>query len=35
MTDRVSLFIMGTGVAGLAWLFWSTWHGIDPVGWFR
>lgn len=31
----MSFAIMGTGVVGLAWLFWCTWHNIDPVGWFR
>src|SRR5213592_4659143 len=32
MRDRVSLLIMGCGASGLVWLFWSTWHNIDPVG---
>src|SRR5436190_23675494 len=32
MRDRVSLLIMGAGASGLVWLFWSTWHNIDPVG---
>jgi hypothetical protein len=30
-----SYAIMGTGAAGILWLFWATWHGIDPIGWFR
>lgn len=35
MGDRVSWAIMGTGAAGLMWLFWCTWHGVDPVGLLR
>lgn len=32
---KVDLAIMGTGTAGLLWLWYCTWQGIDPVGWFR
>lgn len=35
MTDRTSYVIVAPGVLGLLWLFWATWHGVDPVGWFR
>jgi hypothetical protein len=27
--------IILTGYAALGWIFWATWHGIDPVAWFR
>lgn len=32
---KMSFVIMGTGAVGLGWLFWCTWQGTDPVGWFR
>lgn len=35
MRDLTSWLIMGTGAAGLIWLWFATWQGIDPVGWFR
>jgi glycine/D-amino acid oxidase-like deaminating enzyme len=35
MTDPTSYAIIGIGVVGLAWLWFATWQGIDPVGWFR
>lgn len=31
---KTDLAIVGTGYLGLAWVFWCTWHGINPVGWF-
>lgn len=33
--DWPSYAIEGTIAASCIWLFWCTWHGIDPVGWFR
>lgn len=33
--DWTSYAIMGTIASGYCWLFWCTWHDIDPVGWFR
>jgi hypothetical protein len=33
--DWPSWVIMGTGWAGLMWLFYCTVRGLDPVGWFR
>lgn len=35
MKDPTSLLIMGADALGLAWLWYATWQGIDPVGWLR
>lgn len=33
--DWPSYAIMGSGALALGWVFWCTWHNLDPVGWFR
>lgn len=35
MKHKVDFTIMGSGAAALAWLWYATWQGVDPIGWFR